>query len=141
MMDLSPLITLRPKRASLHLAHSTSGSEARVISLDVDLSPGEDVRTPDKRSLRGAEWTVRLVEAEAFNESAKAEGAIGYLSHLEECSSDDDYSPEGCHVSAALNPDTFASLLEVMQTGRFPDWLSVRVKGLSYGWEPDGSGK
>src|SRR5918992_2890614 len=51
------------------------------------------------------------------------------------------YSPEGCHVSAALNPDTFASLLEVMQTGRFPDWLSVRVKGLSYGWEPDGSGK
>jgi hypothetical protein len=111
------------------------------VSMIVDLEPGEDVRTPDKRSLRDAEWTLSLLEAESYNESAAAEGAIGYLAHFEEHSSVDDYSPEACHISVAVKRALFEPLLAALQMGRVPDWASIRVKGMTYGWEPDGSGK
>ncbi|MGH9890899.1 MAG: hypothetical protein ACREA0_02720 [bacterium] len=135
-IGLGPTISFLPKQASLHLEDSFSGPERRAISLTVDLDGGEDVRTPEGRSLRSAEWTVLLEETESFNEGYH-EGEIGYLSHGPESTCE----LEGCHIEAHIHRETFTSLLETLQAGRMPDWVNVKVKGLTYGWEPDGTGK
>ncbi len=96
----------------------------------------DDVQTTDKRSLRSAKWSLLLRDME--NRGSK-EGAIGALSYLPESDSDDwDRSPEGCHADVDVEPRTFEALFTMLSAGRMPDWLCLRVKGMTYGSDPDG---
>lgn len=74
MMDLTPILFFRPKQASVHLGMTTEGAKTRTISLAAALEPGEDIQTPDKRSLRSVEWIIQILDTEHFNEHATKVG-------------------------------------------------------------------
>jgi hypothetical protein len=109
--------------------------------MSVELASREDVKTSDKRSLREVDWIIRLLENNASSKPVDAGGPIGLLSHSPERASSYEYDSEGCQADVALDHDTFASLLEATQAGRMPDWLTIKVKGLDYGMDPDGRDK
>ena len=136
----SASITLIPTQAILSFAHSLSAATARSISLDCYLEPGTDVRLPTERTLKNANWTAYITEAVTYNDHATEQGAIGFLKYWAERQSADDHSPEACNVSVALKPEIFDTLLTALQNGRLPKAIHIDVKGLEYGWEPDGSG-
>lgn len=127
--------------ARLNLEEAGSERAPRSISLSIRFEGHEDVRLSDKRSLKKVDWSMYLVEATEFNENATKQGAIGFLSRFDERVSDDEVRPETCHISAALKPDKFLSLLLAIQSGRVPESVTVSLRGMKYGWEPDGSGK
>jgi len=138
MSTLPVSIFLKPTRATLRVSQGFSESSKRSISFSVVLRSGEDVRTPDKKSLRDVEWTLDLLEAERYNETATSEHAIGLLWHFDEQSSVDEFTPESCHIAVAVKPEIFLSILGVLQGGQLPDLISIRVTGIEYGsgWEP-----
>jgi hypothetical protein len=132
-------ISVRPQRATLTLSREAVSQNVQCsINLMVTLSDG-DIRTPEGQSLRDAEWSVYLSRAETYNETATAAGAMGFLIHHEELSDFDMYTPESCHIAAAVKPEMFDLLLTTLQAGHLPDNIMLRVKGLSYGKEFDGS--
>lgn len=132
-------ITLIPTQATLSFTHSLSAVTARLTTIDCYLEPGTDVRLPTKHTLKNAKWTVYITEAVTYNDHATEQGAIGILKYWPEHQSADDHSPETCQVSVALKPDFFGTLVAALQDGRLPKYIDIGVKGLEYGWEPDGS--
>lgn len=138
MMDLPFHLIFRSKHASVRLGvNDAAGAQTRSICLAVALEPRQDVQTADKRSLRSVQWTIELLDTEQFNEAATKEGAIGFLSYLPELKTEDNYSPESCAASVAVDKRTFNSLFDVLIAGCLPDWLSVSVKGMTYGGDSD----
>jgi hypothetical protein len=129
------------KQLSFHLGATLEGPESRSISVVVELRADQYVRTPDKRSLHDAKWSIRLLEFDAYHEEPESEGNIGYLSYLPEIKSDYDVMAESCSASVALDHATFQSLLDTLLSGRLPDWISLNIKGLTFGGAPDGSEK
>lgn len=138
--DQGVIITLVPRSAQLHFEEAIDSSLARTLSMHLDLDPEENVEMPDGRSLKMLSWTMTLIEGSTYNEFATKEGAIGFVFHLKE-SADviDDFSPELFHVGSVLKPEKFSTLLEILQNGRLPDQIHITVRGLNYGWCPDGS--
>lgn len=141
MNDRSAILSFVAQEATFGFTHSVDGSSSRSIVLRLAIEAGEDVRTPEKRSLREAEWTLLLLEGTRFNETVDKERAIGLLSHHDEYQGDLDFTPETCAFSLVITPPHFDSLFATLRSGRLPDWISMRVRGMGYSWEPDGSGK
>ena len=133
-------ITLIPTQAALSFAHSLSTATARSIDLECYLEPGVDVRLPTERTLKNANWTAYFTETVTYNDHATEQGAIGFLKYWAERQSEDNYTPETCHILVALKPEVFGTLLSALQDGRLPKTIHIEVKGLKYGWEPDGGG-
>src|SRR4030095_8644063 len=92
-------LSFRATRAQLNLAQSNEGSQPRSISLWLELERPDDVRTPDKRSLRDVTWSIYLHESDAVS----AEGTIGYIAHFPPGTSSFDYTPESCAAKAILD--------------------------------------
>lgn len=136
----SASITLIPLQVTLSFAHSLSAVTARIISVDAVLESGTDVRLPTERMLKDANWTATFTEAAIYNDHATELEAIGFFKYWPERQSEDDSRPETCHVSVALTLDVFGTLLSALQNGRLPKAIHIKVKGLEWGWEPDGSG-
>ena len=120
----------------LHVEQPHDGPGSRTISMQLKLERREDVRLPDKRSLKDLEWSMRLQERVDVVGVPEKEEPIGVLSYLEEGS-----GPEGCHIEAVINPEIFSALLSAIQAGRLPDRVSVTVRGLKYGSDRDGREK
>jgi len=135
------IVTFTPRDARVHLGAGNANSTGRSISMRVELEQGEDVRLPNDQSLKRVRWNVHLVEATSYNDEADKQKAIGYLSHHEAAKDSTLLLDETCYISAALAPATFSSLLTVLESGRLPNQIYTRIRGLKYGWEPDGSGK
>ena len=131
-MNLSPAISFRAISASVQLETTFDGVEQRMISLRLRLAPGEDVQTLEKRSLRMVEWLMFLSEGSKYNDYATKEEAIGVLAYFES---------ETCHVNVAITPVAFTELWSLVVGGRLPNWLSITVKGMTYGNDPDGREK
>lgn len=125
----------------LHVEQPHDGPGSRAISMQLKLERREDVRLPDKRSLKGLEWSMLLRERVDLVSVPEKEEPIGVLSYLEEGSGDYDVSPEGCHIQAVINRELFSALLSAIQAGRLPDRVSVTVRGLKYGSDRDGREK
>jgi len=140
-MDFSPSISFRVERASVHLGATFAGANQRTITLVLKLEAGEDVETAERRSLRNVEWSMSLYEGSEFNEQVKAQEAIGVFHHHAESNSEYDHSAEACYASVAIEPTTFTELWKLVANGRLPDWLSVTVKNMAYGYDPDGREK
>lgn len=135
----SASITLTPTQATLGFAYS-SAATSRSISLDCNLEQGTDVYLPTERTLKGAKWMVYVEEGVTYNDHAIKQDAIGFLKYWPGYQSADDHPPEACHVSFALKPEIFSTLLSSLQKGYLPKTVHIEVKGLEWGQEPDGSG-
>gem|GEM_PF-2344107 len=103
-----------------------------------------NLRTPDDRSLKDAEWGITFYENGSGNELTKLHNAVGLINHYEEYKSehyDIDDSPEACHAWVNLDSLTFALLRDMALAGKLPRAFRFEARGIEYGWEPDGSGK
>jgi hypothetical protein len=141
MLDAASL-NFVPRDANLSISGTLESSGTRrAIAMRVSLAHGEDLRLPDDRSLREILWAIYFVEGSAYNEGATTQGSIGLIRYNKEQGRLDTHLPESCYINVALRPELFSSLLTAVQSGRVPDQITVWVKGLKYGWEPDGSGK
>ena len=141
----SVLIDLEPINCSLRLARSldSDSSSPDSLSMDARLPRRANVRTPSDRSLREAEWSITLYNGgagSAFSQEHKAIGQLDYLARMEP-GIDDDGFPESCAAWAILDPASFALVRDMAVSGRLPECIRLRAQGLTYGWEPDGSGK
>lgn len=131
--------TVHEPRLNVEQPHDDPGS--RTITMQLKLERREDVRLPNKRSLKDLSWSMRLLEGTDVAGVPEIEKTIGVLSYLKENSRDYNFDPEGCHIDAVINRENFNTLLSAIQAGRLPDRVSVTVRGLKYGSEIDGRGK
>lgn len=96
----------------------------------VRLSTGEDFR-----KLEGKVF-LRPSDGSPFTE----ESPFGRLCYLEAYDGEFDSSPASYSVELRLPRQQFEELLSAARLGRVPSYISVDVKGMKIGWEPDGSG-
>ena len=138
--SLGNTLRFRIEGASYSFEQRVTDEVPRRMSLRLALEG--DVLLPDKTSLKEVSWSLDLVEnptstiLESDGTTAKR---IGQLSHHE---ARYDYAydwPEGCSLEVVLRPDKFSFLLECMRSGRPPTTLFVKVHGMEYGGQPDGS--
>ena len=80
-------------------------------------------------------------EGEEFNASAKERQAIGFLTYHPESKMDYDFLPESCSASVAVAAPAFLAMWHLVSQGRLPDWISVSVEDMTYGYDPDGREK
>lgn len=136
------LLDLEPVSCSSQLSRSRDQESSHSsLSMRVRVGKDREVRTPEGRDLKGAEWTVTFQENGTGNKLTKQHNAIGLLNYYGEYHSeyDDDFSPEGCHAWADVDAETFQLLRQMAMTGQLPSSLRMHVQGMNYGWEPDGS--
>lgn len=135
------ILDLVPVAASLHSYDCADAAADRSISMLVRLDR-DKVRTKEGRDLSNAEWTITLHEGPTENEHVKNRGGIGMLNYHGEYQDDGGFTnPQSCDMWAHLSRDSFVSIRKIVMTGRLPSSLRVHVRGLTYGWEPDGSAK
>lgn len=141
LLNEGAFLTFIPLDARVNVGTKHSKGSERSISMRVELERGERVRLLPDKSLNKAAWSVFLTEGTSYNDEADKQQAIGYLSHNDANHALDSYYEEKCFVRAAVPTKMFESLLTALQSGRLPTDMWVRIRGLTYGWEPDGSGK
>lgn len=140
------LIDVEPVGCSMTLTRSLNPKEQLPDSLSMRLRLDRriNLRTPDDRSLKNAEWGITFYENGSGNELTKLHNAVGLINYCEEFKSEhydiDDW-PEACHAWANLDSPTFALLRDMAFAGKLPRAFRLEARGIEYGWEPDGSGK
>ena len=82
---------------------------------------------------------LRLVEQES--EETTDENPIGWLSYTEEYKGIEEYLKASYTVNVNLPKRRFEALLTAVNKGRLPSEISITTEGMSYDWQPDGSGK
>lgn len=140
--SLGNTLRFRIEGASYSFEQRVTDEVPRRMSLRLALEG--DVLLPDKTSLKEVSWSLDLVEnptstiLESDGTTAKR---IGQLSHYEARRSTgyEDDEVEACGLEVVLRPDKFSFLLECMRSGRPPTTLFVKVHGMEYGGQPDGS--
>lgn len=141
----SVLIDLEPTNCSMRMSRTLDPEKTAPdsLSMNVKLPWRADVRTPDDRSLKGAEWSITLYDGGTGSELTRQHNAIGQLNYLApmEPGIDDDGFPESCDAWATLDSQTFGLLRGMALSGKLPAGFRLHTHGLTYGWEPDGSGK
>lgn len=139
------IIDLEPVTCSLRMNHTLERDAVNGASLSMKarLPRGVKFRTPDERSLSTAEWGLTLYGAGAGSQFSERHNAVGQLDYLSEIDSevDDDGFPESCAAWAILDGDTFNLIRDMALAGKLPVVFRLHVRGIEYGWEPDGSGK
>ena len=138
-MVFEPNIGFYPKQAKLHLELNGKEPRTRSITLTAEFIEAYEceLRTPSGRSLRSLDWNIRLLEKDYYSEEAKAEQAIGLLSHHPAYG----HYSESCFIDVVLDQTTFQTVYEILRTGKLPSLIVVSSKGLGYGPDPDGRTK
>jgi hypothetical protein len=117
-----------------------SESDERLILLGaVSLKRGESVQLTTGEDFNKLAGTLRLLEHE-FTESEKDE-PIGSMRYYAESKSDLIYQKAGYQLDVKISRNRLEPLLQAIHTGRLPAEISIRVAGMKYDWQPDGSGK
>lgn len=140
------LIDVEPVGCSMTLTRSRNPEDQLPDSLSMRLRLERriNLRTPDNRSLNGAEWGITFYENGSGNKLTQLHNAVGLINYHEQFTSehiDIDDVPEACHAWANLDSPTFALLREMALAGKLPRAFRLEARGIEYGWEPDGSGK
>lgn len=139
------LIDLLPTSCSLSMGRTLSkeGASADSLCMGLKLSADHELRTPDGRSLNGADWAITFYgggEGNSFTERHSALGMVNYFHARESSNFDNDYMPESCFAWVHLDLPTFRLLRSMAIEGRLPNSIRLQIMGIEYGWEPDGSG-
>lgn len=129
-------LPLRPfdVRASASMEAQKSG---RTIEILARLDGRKDLRIGG-RSL-DVQWGITIVDNPEYNEWAAHRNAIGTIWHANKYETEDDYEPEACYGGIGVTAELFDFLLShIIRQPNFT--LLLNVKGLTFGYELDGSG-
>lgn len=140
------MLDVEPVSCSLTMVRSRDPEQQLPdsLSMRLRLAKGIEVRTPDKRSLKDAEWAITLYENGSGNKLTELHNAVGLINYYEERQYDQvdiDDSPEACYAWANIDSKTFLLLRDMALGGKLPSGLRLHARGMGYGWEPDGSAK
>lgn len=146
MSDVNTLsIELVAISAQLALSAHTQDSSAdasdgsRSLRYRVALHYSNHVRLSTGEDLRKLEGKVFLWPSDS--PSITEESPFGWLCYIEAYEGEFDSLPAYYSVELRLPRQQFDELLSAARLGRVPSYISVNVKGLEIGWEPDGSGR
>ena len=133
------LITFVPLGARLNIGHNDDGMQ-RSIAMEVELENGESVQLPRDRSriYRGPYTSSRRWST---TRRQRREGAMGFRTHFDERRVFDRFSSENLSPQRLARTATILGIACRPSGGHLPNRISVRARGLSYGWQPDGSEK
>lgn len=126
-------ISFRPTAALLELEIKRRPGPS-MITFDLELAQRETVKTPEGEDLGQLDWRLTLNRYEALSDRPEHLENVGVMMFL------DSDSPS-CFIKIAVLEPEFDGLLAALQVGRMPSRISVEVKGLSYGHDPEGRDK
>lgn len=137
---MDPILSLVPISASLEQYFSSDGAEWRAMHMTVRPARRESVRIANGGEVADAEWRLSVHPGDQRT-TERHDAHIGLASYHEAI--DDDEASMGESIDLWVNAptQTFQSTLETLRAGRLPAVIQLAVRGLEYGWEPDGSGK
>lgn len=139
------ILDVEPISCSMTMTRSREPDQLpNSLSMRFKIAGDDLVRTHEERALNGIEWTITFYENGSGNEFTQLHNAIGMLNYYAARHSeydDIDDTPEACYAWANLDSEAFALLRDMAQAGKLPAGFRLNCYGISYGWEPDGSGK
>jgi hypothetical protein len=141
----SVILDVEPISCSMRLGHTRDpkfiGRDS--LAMEVRLPWRVSIETSDERDLKGAEWSLMLYCGGAVSKFAEQYDAVGQLDYLGPMapSIDDDGFPESCAAYVMLDEGKFALLRDMARAGKLPSHFRLHIRGMEYGWQPDGSGK
>lgn len=137
-MEKTTILTLVPTAFRL-LVNVEKEEEDRLVLLgETRLKRRESVKLTTEEDFDKLDGVLRLVEQEGEEED---ENSIGRLSYTKEFKGALDYLKASYTVDVKLPKRRFEALLTVVNQGRLPSEISITTEGMTYDWQPDGSGK
>lgn len=109
-------------------------------NLNCKLRVVDEVRTPDGRKLNNADWGLELYRGGRGNELTEQNNAIGLLNYYPSMDDDGVPTPELCAAWVGMDEATFDDFRALAASGKLRGFRFF-LKGIDYGWEPDGSAK
>lgn len=124
------------------LVNVEKGEEARLVLLgQTRLKHRESVKLATEEDFDKLDGVLRLVEQEGEEPINENENPIGWLYYTPEIDGVDFHHKAAYTVDVKLPRPRFEALLTAVNQGRLPSEISITTEGMSYDWQPDGSGK
>lgn len=137
---MDPILSLVPVSASLEQYFSADGAERLSICMTVRPARRDSVRIASGGELADAEWRLSIHPGNQRT-TEPYDAHIGIASYHEAIEDDEVSMGESVDLWVNAPGQTFQSTLKTLRSGRLPAVIQLAVRGLEYGWEPDGSGK
>ena len=133
------------RKAHLNLVPTTfrwfvnAAPEEIILLGELRLGRGESVKLATEENFNDLEGTLRLVEQE--DKPLEENAPIGQMYYVEKY--DDVLSSHKTNytVDVKISRRRLEPLLAAVNLGRLPSHISIDVEGMTYDWQPDGSGK
>jgi hypothetical protein len=134
-------ITLVPTTFRLLVNVNKEEQERLVLLGNARLSYRESVKLATEENFTEMVGGLRLIEQEG--EERESDKPIGWMSYLEEFQDNVDLIHEKAsyHLNVKIPRRRFEALVMAMSQGKLPSEISVETEGMTFDWQPDGSGK
>ena len=107
----------------------TEFNHPHSLSFRLELSSGHRISAADGESLKDCEWNLLAIDSDKHgNTEVDSDGSIGTLGRHR----------NSCNITVAIGRLQFEQLLTSIHSGGMPCRISVHVKGLEYGIDPEG---
>src|SRR5712692_10356410 len=115
--------------------------EARenVLLGEIQLKRRQSVKLTTDEDFNKLDGILRLVEE--TNEGSHDSKPIGWITYCEEFNMIDSYSKASYTVEVCIPRTRFELLLAAVNRGKMPSQITVDVEGMTFDWQPNGSGK
>lgn len=126
---------------SFRLLVNVDGEEAdRIVMLgELRLNRRESVKLATGEDFDKLDGVLRLIKQDG--EELDGEKPIGWLYYCGEISDDLSHHKASYQIDVQVPGRRFEALLTAVSQGRLPSYISIESEGMTYDWQPDGSGK
>jgi hypothetical protein len=138
-MAKTTILNLAPTAFKL-LVNVEKEDEARLVLLgNTRLKHRESGKLATEEDFDKLDGVLRLVEHEG--EEPTNDNPTGWLYYTPEIDQVDFHHKATYTIDVKLPKARFEALLTAVNQGRLPSEISITIAGMSYDWQPDGSGK
>ncbi len=133
------ILNLVPTSFRLSINVDNDADESILLVGWVRLEHEESVKLATDEEFNKLEGVLRLIEQKS--EETEDAKPIGWMTYVPEFSSDLDFHKATYQLDIRIPRRRFELLVSTVSQGRMPSGISINVQGMSYDWQPDGSGK
>lgn len=138
---MAVLLRFEPLDAALECKDGGNALFSQTINLPLKLKQGQDITTPDGRSLKNIEWAISF-HLEDQGQFPRSFGGIGMFNYYPGRNDlDIDEFPESCLAWACIDLKNYELLREMVIQGTLPENICMHVRGLQYGCDLGGDEK
>ena len=139
LLSVGVILDFQPIEATIRVNQYADESLQPSIFMPLKLRSQTIVRTPEERELNAITWSLTIHRGKTANEDLVTSQAIGRMNYFSSREHEFVDIPESSHLWAHLEDRSFDLLTQSVLAGHVPTNVRVDVKGLKWGWEPDGS--